>query len=213
MEFKDRIKYNKADNEYYKVYDKTGRYIRDIKIEDEKNLEDEYLYGVTCFVINEKNQVLMEERANTELTPGKIDLVSGHVNGNESGFEAILRELREEVGIYNVDYNQIGKLSVLSKPLGFESKGKIRNFLIDFYCVFIEQKQVTKIQQEEVKSYEWVPMDIAISKIVNGLTKFPKQEKGKVDYKQVIKRLEEICLKRNVQKNQQNLQEKKVMEK
>ena len=73
MEFKDRIKYNKADNEYYKVYDKTGRYIRDIKIEDEKNLEDEYLYGVTCFVINEKNQVLMEERANTELTPGKID--------------------------------------------------------------------------------------------------------------------------------------------
>jgi hypothetical protein len=25
----------------------------------------------------------MEVRANTELTPGKIDLVSGHVNGDE----------------------------------------------------------------------------------------------------------------------------------
>ena len=214
MEFKDRIKANiKSNNEYYKVYDKSGKYIRDIKIEDEKKLENEYLYGVTCFVINENNQVLMEERANTELTPGKIDLVSGHVNGNETGIEAILRELREEVGIYNVEYNEIGKLNELSKPLGFESKGKIRNFLIDFYCVFIDSKQVTKIQKEEVKSYEWVPMNIAIDRIVNGLTKFPKQENGKVNYKQVINNLKEKCLNRELAINNPNLQEKKVMEK
>ena len=214
MNFKDRIKQNiKSNNEYYKIYDKTGKYIRDIKVEDEKKLEDEYLYGVTCFVINENNQVLMEERANTELTPGKIDLVSGHVNGNESGLEAIERELREEVGIYGINYNQITKLNELSKPLGFESKGKIRNFLIDFYCVFINSKQVTKIQQEEVKSYEWVPVNIAVERIVNGSTKFPKEEKGKVNYKQVIENLEEKCKKRNIQKNNENLQEKKVMEK
>ena len=214
MEFKDRIKANiKSNNEYYKVYDKNGKYIRDIKIEDEKKLENEYLYGVTCFVINENNQVLMEERANTELTPGKIDLVSGHVNGKETGIEAILRELREEVGIYNVEYNEIGKLNELSKPLGFESKGKIRNFLIDFYCVFIDSKQVTKIQKEEVNSYEWVPMNIAIDRIVNGHTKFPKQENGKVNYKQVINNLKEKCLNRELALNNSNLQEKKVMEK
>ena len=203
----------KNNKEFYKVYDKAGKYLYNIDTKKEKNLDDQYLHGVTCFVINEKNEVLMEVRANTELTPGKIDLVSGHVNGNEVSIAAMLRELDEEVGIKGVLGSDIKRVSELSKPLGFESKGKIRNFLIDFYCVFIEQKQVTKVQQEEVKSYEWVPMDIAISKIVNGLTKFPKQEKGKVDYKQVIKRLEEKCLKRNVQKNQQNLQEKKVMEK
>ena len=210
MNFKDSIRVNSESNsEYYKVYDKTGKYLCNIKVEDEKNLKDEFLYGVTCFVINEKNEILMEERANTELTPGKIDLVSGHVNGNESGLEAIIRELREEVGIYNIDYRKIAKVNERSKPLGFESKGKIRNFLIDFYYLLTDSNQVTKIQKEEVKSFEWVPMYEAFRRIEDGETKFPKQEKGKADYKQVIKNVEEICLNRDLQKDD----EKKVMEK
>ena len=73
MDFKSRINVKIRDNsEYYRVYNKKGKYIKDIDVQDEKQLTDEYLYGVTCFVINEKGEVLMEVRANTELTPEVI---------------------------------------------------------------------------------------------------------------------------------------------
>ncbi|MCR5146858.1 MAG: NUDIX hydrolase [Clostridia bacterium] len=205
MGFKEEIKCSiKNNSEFYKVYDKSGHYIKDIDIKDEKNLTDEYLYGVTCFVVNEKNEILMEVRANTELTPGKIDLVSGHVNGNEVGVQAMIRELDEEVGIHGVLGNQLHRVSELAKPLGFESKGKIRNFLIDFYCMQTKKSHF-RIQPEEVESLKWIPMEEAFEMIKLGKTKFPKQQ-GNVNYDKIFKNVREKCLN-------QNPQEKKVMEK
>lgn len=209
MGFIEEIRYDvyemeENQNDYYKVYNSKGQYIKDIDIKDEKSLTDEYLYGVTCFVVNEKNEVLMEVRANTELTPGKIDLVSGHVNGNEYGIGAMIRELNEEVGIRGVLENQIFKVNENAKPLGFESKGKIRNFFIDFYCL-LTSKSHFKIQPEEVEALKWVPMEEAFDMIKSGKTKFPKQQ-GNTNYDKIFEKVREKCLNRNPQ-------EKKVMEK
>ena len=206
MSILEKYKVNSKNNsEFYKVYDDKGKFLREIDVHDEKNLTNEFLYGVTCFVINENNEVLMEVRANTELTPGKIDLVSGHVNGNESGTKAIIRELNEEVGILNVGPNKLHKVSGLAKPLGFESRGKIRNFFIDFYCLITKADNVTSIKKEEVKSLKWIPMEHAFEMIKSGKTKFPKQE-ANVSYEEVFKNVRGVCLNKN-------LQEKKVVEK
>ena len=180
----------KNNNEFYKVYDKTGKYLYDIDVSKEKELNNEYLHGVTCFVINEKDEVLMELRANTELTPGKIDLVSGHVNGDEVSLKAMLRELEEEVGIKGVLGSDIKRVNDLTKPLGFESKGKIRNFHIDFYCMQTKKHHFT-IQPEEVASLKWVPMEKAFDMIKSGETKFPKQQRN-VNYDQIFDKVREI---------------------
>ena len=197
MEFLDRYKANN-NNDYYKIYDKNGKYLKDINIAEEKSLTDEYLYGVTCFVINEKSEVLMEVRANTELTPGKIDLVSGHVNGGESGLNAVIRELREEIGIINDMPNRLYKVCSLAKPLGFESKGKIRNFFIDFYCVLTRTENVTLLQKSEVEELKWIPLETAFEMIKQGKTKFPKQA-GNVNYDQIFSNVRTICLSREEQ--------------
>ena len=193
----DREKRYNSDKLFYKVYDKEGKFIGNIDIADEKSLSNEYLYGVTCFVINEKNEVLMEVRANTELTPGKIDLVSGHVNGNEPGMKAVIRELSEEVGILNVWPNQLHKVSSAAKPLGFESKGKIKNFFIDFYCMLTKTENVTSIQAEEVQDLRWVPMEEAFEMIRSGKTKFPKQGL-RVNYEPIFNNVRAICLDRDL---------------
>ncbi|MBR1654202.1 MAG: NUDIX hydrolase [Clostridia bacterium] len=190
---------NQNNSEFYKVYDKTGKYLYNIDINKEKSLTNQYLHGVTCFVVNNNNEVLMEVRANTELTPGKIDLVSGHVNGNEIGIHAMLRELEEEVGITHVLGNDIKRVSDLSKPLGFESKGKIRNFHIDFYCLQTKKHHFT-IQPEEVESLKWVPMEEAFNMIKNGQTKFPKQC-GYVSYEKIFQNVREFCRSRDLQEN------------
>lgn len=189
MGFKENLKVQDVcSKDCYKVYDKDKNYLGNIKAKDEKKLTDEYLCGVTCFVINEDNQVLMEVRANTELTPGKVDLVSGHVNGSETCTQAMIRELNEEVGITNIDGGNLKKINKLPKSLGFESNGKIRNFFIDFYC-FKTKKEHFTLQPEEVKSIKWVDMNQAFDMIKNGKTKFPKQQDN-VNYDEIFKEVE-----------------------
>ena len=200
----------KNNNEFYKVYDKTGKYLYDIDVSKEKELNNEYLHGVTCFVINEKDEVLMELRANTELTPGKIDLVSGHVNGDEVSLKAMLRELEEEVGIKGVLGADIKRVNDLAKPLGFESKGKIRNFHIDFYCMQTKKHHFT-IQPEEVASLKWVPMEKAFDMIKSGETKFPKQQKN-VNYDKIFDNVREVCKNRQKQKDIVMSWEREIME-
>ncbi len=193
--FKRNSQTDKPNSEFYKVYDKNGKFLRIIDRKEEKSLTDEYLHGVTCFVVNEKGEVLMEVRADTELTPGKKDLVSGHVDGNEVPTQAIIRELKEEVGIKNVDSSQVIKLNKLSKPLGFESRGKIRRFFIDFYCLKTQKHHFT-IQPEEVESLKWIPMEEAFRMISAGETKFPKQGRN-VDYGPIFDKVRDIYLDKN----------------
>lgn len=191
MGFKENLKVQDVcSKDCYKVYDKDKNYLGNINAKDEKKLTDEYLCGVTCFVINEHNQVLMEVRANTELTPGKVDLVSGHVNGSETCTQAMIRELNEEVGITNIDGGNLKKVNGLPKSLGFESNGKIRNFFIDFYC-FKTKKEHFTLQPEEVKSIKWVDMNQVFDMIKNGKTKFPKQQ-GNVNYDEIFKEVEKF---------------------
>ena len=191
MDFRESLQVKdctRNNDEYYKVYDKNGTFIKDIDVKDEGKIRDGYLKGVTCFVINENNEVLIETRAKTKLTPGKKDLVSGHVNGKELSIQAMKRELAEEVGI-NVSTDKIcvaGKM-----PLGFTSRGTIRNFFITF-CYIKVKKPKLVCQEEEVKSFEWVPIEEAFSMIRSGKTKFPMQGNG-VDYEKIFSTVRDAC--------------------
>jgi len=172
------------NNKYYKVYDEKGQYLENIDCCDENNITSQYLKGVTCFVINQQGEVLLEKRVNKGLTPGKIDLVSGHLDGEEVGTQAIIRELKEEVGIELEESINTTKVGTL--PLTFNSNGKNRNFFIDFYYLIRDSSQ-TAIQKTEVEKVCWVPLNKAFEMIKNGETKFPK---GNDMYNEIFKKIE-----------------------
>ena len=137
MNFLDKYKVNNGnpvDGKYYKVYDEQKSFLYNIPVTQEKNLTNQFLKGVTCFVVNEQGQILLEKRANTELTPGKIDLVSGHVDMEEIEKQSIIRELGEEVGIQENEAVNAEKICTMS--LGFENKGKIRIFYYFLLCIY-----------------------------------------------------------------------------
>ncbi len=90
----------KENETQYRVYDRDGNLKRRIVQSQEKNIRDnEWLRGVSCFVINEKDEILIEKRVSKGLTPGKLDLCSGHIDGEETPTQAMIRELKEELGI------------------------------------------------------------------------------------------------------------------
>ncbi len=57
-----------------------------------------FICAVYLLLIKE-NQILLLKRANTGYEDGKYSLVSGHMDGNETIKQAMIRESKEEAGI------------------------------------------------------------------------------------------------------------------
>ncbi len=172
----------------YKVYDKNGNYKKTIDKSDENTLNDsDWLNGVTCFVINEKGEVLIEVRANKGLTPGKNDLCSGHLDNEETETQAMVRELREELGISLEEAINVAKVTPKAVPLGFESSNQIKNFFITFYCLKRNSSDI-KIQKSEIDRVVWLPLEEAFVLLKSGRTKFPKN----YDYKEIFETVRNI---------------------
>ncbi len=185
-------------NTQYKVYDKDGNYKKTIEKAEEKTLDEtDWLNGVTCFVINEKGEVLIEVRANKGLTPGKNDLCSGHLDNDETETQAMIRELKEELGIGVEESMNVVKLTPRGVPLGFESSNKIKNFFITFFCLKRNSSEVT-IQKEEINRYVWLPLEETFKLLKSGRTKFPKN----FDYEEIFEKVRNIYYNINKQNTQ-----------
>ncbi len=182
----------------YKVYDKNGKLKQLIDKKREKELnEDDWLNGVTCFVINEKGEVLIEKRRNKGLTPGKLDLCSGHVDGEETQTQAMIRELKEELGIQVEESMNTIKLTSDAIPLKFESSGKSKSFFITFYCLKRNNSDVT-YQKSEIDKIVWLPLEETFELIQSGKTKFPKN----YNYEEIFEKVRNICNNKEKRKGQ-----------
>lgn len=194
----ENIKVPRVQSVQYRVYDKNGNYKKTIDKKEEKYLsENDWLNGVTCFVINEKGEVLIEVRANKGLTPGKNDLCSGHLDNNETETQAMIRELKEELGIGVEEAMNVVKITPKGVPLGFESSNKIKNFFITFFCLKRNSSDVT-IQEEEIKKYVWLPLEETFELIKSGRTKFPKD----FDYEEIFEKVRSVYYNKNKQEVQ-----------
>ncbi|OLQ73138.1 NTP pyrophosphohydrolase [Photobacterium proteolyticum] len=57
------------------------------------------------FLLVDSNKVLLEKRAMSKATdPGLITIPGGHVEGNETREQALVRELQEELGLSPIKY-------------------------------------------------------------------------------------------------------------
>lgn len=192
------IGYKELEN-YYKVYDKSKHLKRKIAKNQEKTLsEEDWLEGVTCFVINEKGEVLIEKRVNKGLTPGKLDLCSGHIDNDETQTQAMIRELKEELGIEIEESINVIKLEQNAVPLEFRSSNKKRNFFITFYCLKRNSSDI-KMQKEEIEKIVWLPLEETFELIKSGRTKFPTN----YDYEPIFQKVRDICDVKSIKEKQE----------
>ena len=182
--------------QFYKTYKKgnNGNKIYQNRISQKSELnQSDYLGGVSCFIINEEGKVLLEKRANTNITAGAYDLCSGHIDNNETPTQAMIREYVEELHngsseekekARNEAIQNLCKLDELD--LIFHNKGNTRKFFIQFYTIKTKLENVT-IQPEEIDSIEWVNLNEAFDLIRQGKTKFPYDER----YEKIFEKVSE----------------------
>lgn len=160
----------KKGEKFYKLYDEKGNEIGRINPIFEKTQND-WLKGVSIFVLTEDGNLVLEKRTkNTVLTPGDIDLVSGHTDSDEKSKKAGYRELEEELGIKK---KRVLKLKKLKTDVPLVFKGK-RKFFISFYVTKMKKKfDESNLQETEVQDVMIVPIEDGFELIRNNKTKFP----------------------------------------
>lgn len=159
--------------EFFDVLDEKGNYTGKVETREKCHKEGLWHKAVAVYIINSKNQILLQRRsANKRLWPNMLDVTAGgHVLAGEFGFEAIIREAKEELGI-ELNKNEITFLGAsISKQ---SEKDIINNHFNEYYIVRKDLDETKlKLQKEEVSEIKWIDKEEIIERIkddYNGIT-------------------------------------------
>ena len=153
--------------EFFDVLDENGVFTGEVASREKCHSEGLRHKAVVAFVVNSKEQVLLQKRsASKKLWPNMWDVTSGgHVLTGELGFEAAIREAKEELDLELKRENMIFLGSGLSKHI----KGDIINNHMNEYYIVEDDIDETKLklQEEEVSSVKWIDREEIETKIKN----------------------------------------------
>lgn len=153
--------------EYFDVLNEKGEYTERVESREKCHKDGLWHKAVVVFIINSKNQVLLQKRsANKKMWPNMWDITAGgHVLAGEFGFQSIMRECKEELGI-ELTKNDI---TFIGATTSTNLKGDIVNNHFNEYYIANKEIDETKLilQKEEVSEVKWIDKDEIIEKIKN----------------------------------------------
>lgn len=194
-QFKKEIE---VERSFYKTYKKgkDGKKIYTGSIAPEFELKHNYcLATVSCFVLNEKGEILIEERTmNKKIDPGTPDIVSGHIDNNETPTQAMIREYVEELHSGSEEEKEKARKEAIENLKKLEELYLVCNgkeYYIQFYVMLTKLKTLTR-QKEEVESIRWIPMEELFEMIRQGKTGIVYDEKLEKVFQQIRKVYQEI---------------------
>ena len=147
--------------ELIQIVDENGNFTGQIIDKEEAHDKNLLHNEVAAFIINDKKQVLLQKRsANKRFNPNKWALCAGHVDAYESLEDAILREIKEEVGldISKDDLHQFGEREFTIR----DSNSHITYF---YYIRSNLNEKDFVIQKEELSEVKWFDIDDVIEMI------------------------------------------------
>ena len=109
--------------------------------------ENRYILVVLVFIQNYEGKFLIQKRS--EIKNGKYATTGGHAKTGESSLDAILTEVKEEIGI---------DLNPDNLELYFSGKSEEDRVFWDDYYIKMDIPDIKelKLQEEEVSSVEWL---------------------------------------------------------
>lgn len=153
------------------------------KVETRENCSKHGLWhkAVCVFIINSEGLVLLQKRSATKKTwPNMWDVtVGGNVLAGEFGFQAIIRECKEELGIDLVKND----ITFIGSMISTNKKGDIINNYFNEYYIANKEVDISKLnlQKDEVSEVKWMDKYEIIEKIKNNYSGITDKE-GCWDY-------------------------------
>jgi len=113
------------------------------------------LIPAVYLLLRQKNDVLLLRRANTGYQDGRYSLIAGHLDGDELGKNAVVREAKEEAGI-TVKPNDLKFVHVVHR-LSRNEPGQERIDL--FYETHKWLGEVTNSEPNKCDELSWYSLD------------------------------------------------------
>jgi len=104
----------KEDNiEFFDIVNEKDEVIGKIKEDEQNTVNPSQLRFINIIIINSNNMIIVPKRSsNRRIFPNCYDFsVGGHVNSEENYEKAAYRELKEELGIENVELREVAYFS------------------------------------------------------------------------------------------------------
>ena len=159
--------------EKFDVLNELGEFTGKIASREECHKKGLWHRAVYAFVIDEKGNVLLQKRSSQKrLWPNLWDVtVGGHVESGEFGRQALIREVKEELGIEIGDND----IKYLVGSTSINEQGNIINKHFNECYLIIKNIDITdiKLQKEEVSEVKYFSKDELLKRITNnydGLT-------------------------------------------
>lgn len=153
--------------EYFDVLNEFGEFTGEVatrKESHEKGLWHRAVYG---FIFNEKEEVLLQKRSkNKKLWPNLWDVTAGgHVLAGEFGTQALIREIKEELGIQVLE----NEVKYLVGSMSINIQENIKNKHFNECYIVTKNIDISKIelQKEEVSDIKWFSKEEIINRINN----------------------------------------------
>lgn len=197
-QFKKELEAKNVERSFYKVFKngKDGRKIYQGSIVPVGELNSYYsLATVSCFVLNEKGEILVEERTeNKKIAPDMLDIVSGHIDNNETPTQAMIREYVEELHNGNKEEREKARNEAIQNLKKLEELYLLCNgkgYYIQFYAMMTKLKTITR-QKEEVKNTKWILMEKLFEMIRQGKTGLVYDKRIERVFQQVRQTYQEV---------------------
>ena len=159
--------------EKFDVLNELGEFTGEIATREECHKKGLWHRAVYAFIIDEDGNILLQKRsANKKLWPNLWDVtVGGHVDAGEFGRQALIREVKEELGIEIKDDD----IKYLIGSTSINVQGDIINKHYNECYLITKNIDVTniRIQPEEVSEVKYFSKDELLKRISNnydGLT-------------------------------------------
>ena len=108
---------------------------------------------VSCWIMNKKGEILLQKRTpNKRRNPNKWAKTGGQVDSGESAEEAIIREVKEELGI-DISKKQIQFIGIYKKD------DKNRRFAYNFIFIVDYKIEDYTLQEDEVSEVKYFTIE------------------------------------------------------
>lgn len=154
----ENIKQKEKKMEYLDLYDKDGNKTGEIMIRGTEVPENRYFNVVVCYIKNPEGKFLIQKTSKEK--GGKYSSTGGHVKAGQTFVEAMICELKEEIGI-----------EIKEEELKYITK-YIKNNEVVFHLYYIEKEidiEECILQKEEVESISWMTKDEIKNLIENNM--------------------------------------------
>lgn len=155
------------------VYAPDGSKTGEILTKEQAIKEGKLIKAFQIWILNNKNEVLMQLRSAEKIhDAGMIDICGGHVQSQEREIDAVVREMKEELGENVFSPDELKKIQKVGNGrVDFTKYGRQGNYIIPWYVLRIQRSidyEDFDLQKEEIAKVKWIPYQDVKNAIISG---------------------------------------------